>query len=108
MERGGGGPVVVAADGLSGPTWTSRSSFAERRTTMGRRLVPRYLATLDVTDLTDTEAHELVGNINLVAPKAAIMKGNVPLETSLGELLKRDTALTASNQLVADDRQKLR
>jgi hypothetical protein len=73
-----------------------------------RRLAPRFSASLDVSTFTDSQVHVLIGNIKLVGPKSPIVSASQPLQTSLAALIAKDDALTASNKMVADDRQKLR
>jgi hypothetical protein len=75
---------------------------------MGRSLITRYHAELDFSRLDDTDRHQLVAGIALVAPQSPLVINNVGMQTCLAALIKQDAALVTANATVNDDRQKLR
>jgi hypothetical protein len=74
---------------------------------MARRLVPRFLPTLDFASMTDAETHDLVVAINTAAPNCAIVQGCQPLKDCVSAMVTKDATLTSSIALVAADRAKL-
>jgi hypothetical protein len=75
---------------------------------MPRRLMPQYLAALDFSKLDDNGVHELIANIEQVAPESPLVAGNPLIQASLAALLQRDDEHTGWIAKVADDRQQLR
>jgi len=75
---------------------------------MGRALVPRYLAALNIDKLTDPEVHELVGQIKTASATSALVLESQPMATSVAALLTKDGTLTSANTSVANDKIKLK
>ena len=74
---------------------------------MGRTLVPRYLAALELGTLADPKLHELAGKIATAAKTSTLVAGNATLTTTVAELATCDSSLTVSNQTVVADKTKL-
>jgi hypothetical protein len=74
---------------------------------MGRTLVPRYLAALELGTLADPKLHELAGKIATAAKTSTLVAGNATLTTTVAELATSDSSLTVSNQTVVADKTKL-
>ena len=75
---------------------------------MRRMLVPRFTATLDLTDTDDAGLHGIAGDIALAAKTSALVAGSPAMQASVAAIATKDAALAADNQLVADDQTKLR
>jgi hypothetical protein len=75
---------------------------------MGRTLVPRFVAALDVHTLDDAKLHELVSGVALAAKTSAIVLASPTVQACVAALVLADGNLGAANQAVADDRIKLR
>ena len=75
---------------------------------MGRKLVPRYIAALDITKLKDNDLQNLVGDVKLAAATSPVVAGSPPMQASVTALVAKAGNLAQANQAVADDRQKLR
>jgi hypothetical protein len=75
---------------------------------MGRTLVPRYLAAMDISRLTDADAHALVGNIKVAAPTSALVLASAALQASVAALTTKDASLEKANTTVDNDRQALK
>jgi hypothetical protein len=76
---------------------------------MGRRtLVPRYLAAMDISRLTDAEAHQLVGNVKVAAPTSTLVAASPSLQASVTALVSKDAMLVKANTAVDDDKQALK
>jgi hypothetical protein len=68
----------------------------------------RYLAELNLSQLDDTQRHQLVTGINQSAPGSALVKGNPAMQATVASIVTADGGLTQANDAVAGDRQKLR
>jgi hypothetical protein len=75
---------------------------------MARKLVPRYLAALELSTLDDDEIHTLAGNIALAAKTSTLVSGNSLLQAAVMLLATQDGELVAANKTVDDDRTTLR
>ncbi len=75
---------------------------------MGRTLVPRYLAALEISKLSDDEVHQVIGNIKLAAPTSALVMASPPLQASVTALGTKDATLAKANTAVENDRQALK
>jgi hypothetical protein len=82
--------------------------MTERQDDMGRALVPRYLATLDFSKLTDDEVHVEVGNIKAAAATSSLVQANPPMAASVAALVAKDATFVVWNKTVSDDKVKLR
>src|SRR6185437_17158994 len=74
---------------------------------MGRNLVPRFLAMLDLSKITDPDTHKLVSDIQLAAKTSPIVQNDPAIVASAAALATKDAALATNNQTVANDRAKL-
>ncbi len=74
---------------------------------MRRNLVPRFLAMLELSRMTDPETHALVADVQLAAKTSQIVQGNPTIQASAAALATKDAALATNNQTVAADRAKL-
>ena len=74
---------------------------------MGKALVPRYLATMDFSSLTDDEVHTQISNIKTASATSALVLANPPMATSVDALVAKDAKLVVSNKAVSDARVKL-
>ncbi len=74
---------------------------------MSRTLVPRYLATLELSTATDSEMHDLAADVALAAKTSPVVLASATIQASVALLATKDAALTASNDAVAADRTKL-
>jgi hypothetical protein len=75
---------------------------------MGRTLVPRFLAALDVHTLDDGRLHQLVGDVALAAKTSPLVLASPTMQACIAELVVEDGSLGAANKTVAGDRAKLR
>ena len=73
---------------------------------MGKALVPRYLAPLDFSALTDDELHTQVSNIKTASATSALVLANPPMATSVDALVVKDAKLVVSNKAVSDAKVK--
>jgi hypothetical protein len=74
---------------------------------MGRTLIPRYLAAIELSTLDDTELHTLAGGIAVAAKTSALVLASPTLQTSVAALATKDGNLTVANQTVTADKIKL-
>jgi hypothetical protein len=75
---------------------------------MGRTLVPRYLAALELSTMTDPEIHTLAGNIGLAAKTSALVAASPQMQASVALIATKDATFTGTNKAVADDHTKMR
>jgi hypothetical protein len=75
---------------------------------MGRTLVPRYLAALEISRLTDDEAHQLVANVKVAAPTSALVLASPSLQACVTALGNKDATLVKANTAVGNDKQTLK
>jgi len=75
---------------------------------MTRSLVPRFLALLDASALTDAEIHTLVPQIKTASTTSTLVLNNPPMATSVAALVTKDATLATSNTAVANDKVKLK
>src|ERR1700679_694631 len=75
---------------------------------MGRTLVPRYLASLALSEIDDTDLHTLVGNIVASGKTSSIVAGNATLQATIAALATSDGNLTTANKTVDADKNQLR
>jgi hypothetical protein len=75
---------------------------------MTRPLVPRFLAALDPSQLTDAEVHELVGQITTASKTSTLVLNNPPMAASVAALGTKEATLATSNTAVANDKVKLK
>src|SRR5271166_5824456 len=80
----------------------------ERRFFMGRIIVPRYLAALEISRLADADAHTLVGNIKVAAPTSALVLASPAMQASVTALGTKDATLEKANTAVDNDKQALK
>jgi hypothetical protein len=73
-----------------------------------RRLVPRFLAALDLNLLTDEDLHVLVGDIVTAAPDSPVVAASPALQASVAALGTKDAALVKASKDTNQDRQNLR
>ena len=74
---------------------------------MGQNLIPRALAAIELSTLDDTGLHELAGEVALASKTSPLVLASSTMQTSVGLMATKDTALTTANKTVADDRAKL-
>jgi hypothetical protein len=74
---------------------------------MGRTLIPRYLAALELSGLDDTAIHQLAGNVALAAKTSPLVLASPAMQASVAALATKDGNLTTANKTVADDHAKL-
>jgi hypothetical protein len=75
---------------------------------MGRTLVPRYLAQMELSALTDAQIHTLAGDIALAAKTSPLVLASPTMQASVAMLAIKDGNLTVANKTVADDHTKLK
>jgi hypothetical protein len=75
---------------------------------MGQNLVPRYVASLNLSTLDDADMHTLVSDIKQVAPTCPLILASPPMQASVTALGTKDTALAKANVAVATDKQTLK
>jgi len=75
---------------------------------MPRNLVPRYLASVDLSTSDDVKTQQLVGDIQQAAPTSAIVQGSAALKTSVTAIGAKGGDLAQANKTVGDTRAKLR
>jgi hypothetical protein len=75
---------------------------------MGRTLVPRFLAAMDISRLTDADVHTLVGNIQVAAPTSTLVLASPSLQASVTALGTKDATFTKTNTQVENDKQALK
>lgn len=75
---------------------------------MGRTLVPRFVAALDVHALDDARLHEIVGSVAVAAQTSPLVLASPTMQACVATLVAADANLSAKNQAVADDRTRLR
>lgn len=75
---------------------------------MGQALVPRYLASLELSSMKDDEIQTLTGDIALAAKTSALVAASPAMQTSVAALATKSSTLLAATQTVANDHTKLR
>jgi hypothetical protein len=75
---------------------------------MGKSLIPRYLAAMELSTLDDAGIHQLASDVALAAKTSPLVLASVPMQTSVAALATKDGTLTAANKTVSDDHTKLR
>jgi hypothetical protein len=75
---------------------------------MGRTLVPRYLAALELSALDDTQIRTLAGDIALAGKTSALVLASPAMQASVTALAAKVATLATSNKTVADDHAKLK
>jgi len=75
---------------------------------MGRTLIPRFLAALEISKLTDEEVHVVVGNIKVASATSTLVLASPAMQASVAALLTKDATLAKANTAVDNDKQTLR
>jgi hypothetical protein len=75
---------------------------------MGRTLVPRYLASLALSETDDTDLHTLVANIVASGKTSSIVIGSATLQATIAALAVSDGNLATANKTVDADKNQLR
>jgi len=75
---------------------------------MGRTLVPRYLAALELSAFDDTELHKLVADVVASSKTSPLVLGDPTLAVIIAALATSDADLTTAGTAVDTDRNKLR
>jgi len=75
---------------------------------MRRTLVPRFPPALELSATNDVGLHALASDIALAAKTSGLVAASPAMQASVAAIATMDAALDTDNQLVADDRAKLR
>jgi hypothetical protein len=75
---------------------------------MTRALVPRFLALLDFSNLSDDEVHTTVSDIKTASTTSALVLANPAMAASATALVAKDGILVKANTKVSDDKLKLK
>ena len=75
---------------------------------MGRTLIPRFLAALEISRLTDEDVHVVVGNVKVASATSALVLASPTMQASVAALLTKDATLAKTNTAVTNDKQTLR
>jgi hypothetical protein len=75
---------------------------------MGRTLIPRYLAALELSTIDDADLHELAANIVTSGKTSPIVLASTTLQATVADLATSDANLTTANKAVDADRNQLR
>ncbi len=74
---------------------------------MRRTLVPRFLATLELSSMSDEALHTLAADIVQAAKTSPLVAASPTMQACVATLAARDAALASCNETVAADRAKL-
>src|SRR6185437_9190927 len=108
IERFACGPSVGPTSCPLGVCKAPRSSMKTRQDTMRRTLVPRFPPALELSATNDVGLHALASDIALAAKTSGLVAASPAMQASVAAIATMDAALDTDNQLVADDRAKLR
>ncbi len=75
---------------------------------MGRTLIPRYLATLELSTIDDPKLHTLVANVAAAGKTSPIVLGSTTLQATIAALVTNDASLTTANKAVDADKNQLK
>ena len=75
---------------------------------MGRKLIPRYLASLELSTMPDEELHVLAGNIVSAGKTSPIVLASTTLQSTIAGLAVSDSNLTTAGLKVDTDKNQLR
>ncbi len=97
----GGGRVFLGA------RVGSALPLKERQDTMGRSLVPRYLAALELSSMSDAETRQLAADVAQAAKTSQVVLASAAAQASVAAVAINDGAFAAANQAVAADQARL-
>jgi hypothetical protein len=99
------GEVAVPSRGPGGARRPSKEK--KGKDIMGRNLAPRIPILLALTEMNDSDLHDLAGRIKAVVGTSKLCQQNPAMAASAAAIATKDAALATENQTVADDKSKL-